>query len=245
MTTSHRAFVFVSIITVLALTATSLAVPIYVRDAPGGDGYFVPGTGGKVKAAHDGNRMRTISTGTLDLEMDFGSGYVSMPTYCLQPHVTIKFGQYPKDPVGLAYQQVALIDAGVGLTSHEISTLEVLWANAYELSMQDKVSAAAFQTIVWEMTRDDEFDLAAGDFYLKPQSEHAFNTKVQHMAEVWWTNIDEELWTDSVMLAAVSNDRSQDFLIPVPEPMTMILLAVGALMALRPCDRRRAAILRL
>lgn len=201
------------------LLPAGVAGSIIVRD---GDGVFVPGTRGTIKAGIDGGNWQNILAGTFDLEADFddGNGFGPLLTYCIDLDQTLGASKS-----GREYQLEPLSAPGLGFTDAEIDLVETLWSNAFSLSMTDKVHAGAFQVLLWEMTRDDDLDLLAGDFRLNIN--HGHTDSVYNLATDWLGYMDNQTWTTQVGLAALTNDRHQDLITQVPEPATWALLAVG------------------
>jgi hypothetical protein len=215
-----------SLIVVAAIAGLARADDVWVRDAVGGEtsggaqpGVFVIGTGSNPLGTVEGD-AGSLFVGTFDLEADYGGGWESLLTYCLQADEGLAFGLNPPDTTGFPYDLVALTDIA-GLSMTEAGYVEVLWANAFNDSTTDSTKAAAFQAIVWELVHDDAFDLDAGDFQLD-SGEAAYT-----QANIWFGNITDGVWTDSTPLFALTSDESQDIITPVPEPMTMLLLGAG------------------
>ena len=227
-------------IAVLLIATSALADPIEVqiRDSAASDGYYVPGTGSrKMKATADGGDFGSIWTGTFELEADYGDGWIPTYTYCTEPTQYIKFGTQPDDTVGLTYH-VTPLNEYAPVTNGEADFLGILWANAFDASITSNKNAAAFQAIVWETTVDNDFNFAGGDFKLNQAD--GFTADVVDIADAWMTNILDQTWTESVLLTALTNPRSQDFLTTeIPEPSSVVLTAAGVMMLLSRRRKRR------
>ena len=224
---------FVQSVTVRAMT-------VQVRDAVGGESatgepgwYFLTGTGSISSGTISNGSFGALRGGTYAFDVDFGAGWESLLTYCLEPDAEIGFGMNSGEAVGLPYELTTL-DQFAGLTSADENYLEILWANAFADSQTSREKAAAFQMIVWEVVRDGDFDLGVGSFRLNGGD--VFTAGVLSQAQQWINNIDGGQWTSRTDLHLLTNPDSQDYLTPVPEPATLSLIALGALVSMR---RRR------
>ncbi len=207
---------------VAMLLPADAAGSIIVRDT---DGVFVSGTKGTIKAGVDGGGWKSILAGTFDLEADYGDGYVPLLTYC------IDLDQYlGARASGREYELEPLTTPGLGINEIEAELMETLWFNAFDLSMTDKVHAGAFQVILWELTRDDDLDLLAGDFRLNIGHGHTNN--VYDLASDWLGYIEDDTWTLSMDLAALTSPSHQDLVTHLPEPTTWAMLGVGGVLML-------------
>ncbi len=211
---------------------SSQASMVQVRDAVGGEsstgspgGFYLTDTGNSLRGTADGGSATFLAAGTFDFEADFGSGFESLHTYCLEPLVDIAFGEAPGDLVGVKYADTAITD--IGLSALDIEFIEILWANAFATSQTGNTEAAAFQSIIWEITQDgaDVFDVDAGNYNLNLAfSETA---AVAALATEWFDNIDTGVWTSRADLAALTSSGSQNLLYEVPAPGSAALAAVG------------------
>ncbi len=216
---------FVSVVTAEATT-------VQLRDAVGGESatgepgwYFLTGTGSITSGTIDNGSFGDLRGGTYSFEADYGMGWESLLTYCLEPDAQIGFGVNTGSAVGLPYELTTL-DQFAGLTATDEDYIEILWANAFAESQTSREKAAAFQMIVWELVRDGGFDFSAGTFQLNGND--AFTAGVIAQAQQWVGNIDGGQWTSRTDLQLLSHPDSQDYLTPVPEPATVSLLLLGA-----------------
>lgn len=108
------------------------------------------------------------------------------------------------------------------------ANLELLWGNFKEL-VADADDSAAFQLAQWELTFDDDVTLAntSGRFW-SVASGDAYTT-----AENWLTQIRIGSVTDRQGLLLLSGEGIQDLVTPVPEPATIAVLGLGALLLKR------------
>ena len=86
-----------------------------------------------------GETRNNVYAGAFQLKADFGSGVQDFMAFCLQPFEWLRLNtQY---------------HLGTGLDSGTIDNLNTLAANFFG-SVTDKISAAAFQMAVWEITTE-------------------------------------------------------------------------------------------
>jgi len=166
--------------------------------------------------------------GTFDFEIDFtgsGSSYEQFRTYCLEPTQELIFHDNPTDDQGALYSTDTLTNSEPGLTATEASRIEILWANAYADSMTSNIKAGAFQIIIWELIRDDSFDLNAG--LTRLSTTNATSIAITAQANAWWSNIVGGTWTDSQPLMALTSENSQNLILPVPTPGAVALGSIG------------------
>lgn len=225
----------------LAVSASVHADLVQVRDAVGGEyangfpgGPLVVGTGSESFGQAGGNAWGPKYVGTFDLEANYGSGFQSFRSYCIEPDQDITFDVNPPDSIGVTYATDSLLNHG--FTAGEEHILEVLWANAFALSMTSQANAAAFQWFVWELTEDNSFDLLNGNTVMAtivPSVQNEYN-----IAQGWYNNIIGGTWTSTVDLQALTNPDSQDFIAPViPAPGAGLAMVLG----LAGMGRRRRA----
>ncbi len=219
------------------------AQAVMVRDALTGEGGsggqpgpFLLGTGSNTLGTTQLSAFpRNIPVGTLDLEADYGSGWVPLLTYCFESNQGFSFGLNPPDAVGHNYGLIPLA-AAAGVSAQDIEYIEILWSNAFAGSIVGQVEAAAFQYIVWELVEDTSIDLLADN--LRLDTSHAHTSNVHTLASAWLDNIIDGTWTTRTTLYVLTSPTSQDILTTIPEPATLAFLAAGSLLMIR---RRRTA----
>lgn len=232
----------------VALVASSADAGVFrVRDAVGGsstpgvlDAFYLTGTQSSPSGTNFSSPLVNLPVGTFDFEIDptgTGMSYAQFRTYCLEPTQALSFHDNPTDDQGAVYTTAALTTAAPTLTALEASRLEILWANAFADSMTSSVKAGAFQMIIWELVRDDNFDLTAG--LTRLSTTNAQSIAITAQANAWWTLIVNGTWTDSTPLLALNSDFSQDLLLPAPAPGAGVLGLMGA--AAFGSRRRRSA----
>lgn len=233
-------FSAIIVVTALSLFAgASQAVTVDVRDSAATPDFYVPGTSSSsLRATTNGGSYTNITTGTFDLEADYGGGFQSLVTYCLEANQGITFGQNPPDTVGKPYELGSLTTYSA-FTASEIDTLQTLWHYAFTDSQTSTRKAAAFQAIIWEMAIDNVLNFGSGNF--KINTLNSFTNDVYNIASSWLTNISNSTWTEQTQLFVLTNSKSQDYLTTVPEPASLSLLALGALAILPRRRRQRAA----
>ncbi len=223
----------------VAVFASSAQAGMYrVRDAVGGSStpgvnfaYYLTGTQSSPSGTNFGSPLVNLPMGTFDLEIDptgTGMSYEQFRTYCLEPTQTLSFEDNPDDDQGALYSTGTLTDTHPGLTALEASRLEILWANAYADSMTSSVKAGAFQIIIWELIRDNDFNLTSG--LTRLSTTNAQSIAITAQANAWWAQITGGGWTDSTPLMALTSADSQDLILPVPAPGAAMLGMMGAAM---------------
>jgi len=228
---------------VLACAAgMAAAQTVQIRDAVTGEnengvppGFYLTGTGAITSATIGVDEFfRDVFTGTFDIEYDLGlgAGWQALLTYCLEVNQQIGIGVHTPDntPVGLPYELEPLT-AFPGMTGADQVALETLWSNAFGISTISRTSAAAFQSIAWELAMDSTVDFLAGSFQLDENDPEAAAVIAQ--ADAWYDNIENGTWTTRTELMLLVNPESQDLIIPIPEPATLSLLLLGAGAVLR------------
>lgn len=210
------------------------AVPVQVRDLVGGQGVFHTGTLSWVSSTKTGGAFVPDPVGTIELEMDTGSGWQSFWSYCIEPNQGLAVQVNPPDDTGMAYDLQPLTPSG-NLSAVDVDYIQMLWANALTESGSGMIEAAAFQFLVWEMVVDTDLDLQAGLVQLNPADGHSESIRIK--AESWVNSIISGDWQDSTPLYALHAPGSQDLLTEIPEPATLGFLALGGLFLLRRSRR--------
>ncbi len=152
--------IFAATAAAITLAAAASAAPVTVRDNPdNGASVFASGLGRSVSINHDGVN-RTVGAGAFSLQYQSASGWTDFLTFCLQLDEWLSL---PKDHVrvdGDSYFPVAA----------DRTAIEILYGAfmAPGLGLKDSTSAAAMQSIIWEITEDgaSAFDLSSGSFRL-------------------------------------------------------------------------------
>ena len=227
-------------IVLMAAASSASADFVQLRDAPGGEhangfpgGPLLVGTGSTLNGTFSNGSDGPMYVGTWDLEADFGGGFQSLITYCIEPNAPITFGFHPDDLVGVQYETAPIANAD--FTATEAAHLGILWANAFADSLTSALKSAAFQSILWEWSEDDSVDLVNGNFRLNPASDYSDDVRAQ--AQIWVDNITSGTWTSSIELTRLTNDESQDYVFSViPSPGALALLGLSGLVG---CGRRR------
>ena len=153
--------------TILAATAAcftlagvATAAPVTIRDNPNnGPSVFASGLGRTVSITNNGVN-RTIGAGVFSLQYETGAGWTDFLTFCLQLDEVLTL---PK-----AYDRVS--GAGYVPNAGDNNALGVIYGNLMTSStgLKNSTSAAALQTIIWEIAEDgaSNFDLSGGAFKL-------------------------------------------------------------------------------
>ncbi len=219
------------------------AATVQIRDAVGGEtsfgvstppgGFYLLGTGSRPLGTYTGMQFVALPSGAFDFEADWDDdgNFEQLLTYCLEPIQAMQVGINPPDSTGLTYT-IEPLSSVVNLTASERDYIERLWANAFADSLTSRVKAAAFQAMLWEFWVDGSFNLAAGNFVL--DNTHAHTQQVIAQVATWANELfNLGNWTQSTPLNVLTHPSSQDILVPVPEPATMALMAMGALAFVR------------
>jgi len=168
--------IFTAAAALLALSGAAEASLVTIRDNPNnGSSVFATGLGRSVSISHDGVN-RNVGAGVFSLQFADDGGWTDFLTFCLQldEHLTL-----PKDHQrvdGLTYFP----------TESDRSAIGALYGNFLtpEIGLQDSTSAAAMQTVIWEIVEDgaDNFNLSSGSFKV-------LTLDVLHKAESFWALI--------------------------------------------------------
>ncbi|RMF81455.1 MAG: PEP-CTERM sorting domain-containing protein [Planctomycetota bacterium] len=240
-----------------SLATSAFAVTVQVRDAVGGEsnngpepGYFKEDTarGGDPRGTYSNGPTEQLFSGMFDFEMRMDGGGDGPPpqqewqellTYCAEPFQGVGFDINPPDDVGLPYEIVPLAGTN-GITPDEAVFLEILWANAFPLTIPNpgddvteaSARASAFQILVWEVNQDDSIDLTTNDGVnqFRLTLGDSFTNRVYDIAQEWIDLIQTEQWTERTTLYALVSDYSQDLLTTVPEPASALSLLAGLLL---------------
>lgn len=227
---------------IASLTGLILASPApggvvtQVRDAAGGEtssghagGFFVAGTGSTIRATFNGATWKSYSVGVDDFEYQITASFDPLRAFCFEPTQVLRFGTNPSDTTGQGYT-LAPLAGDATATSTQKDYASRLWANAYALTAANKVNAAAFQSVLWEVLLDSNPSLTAGNFRLS--GEDSFTLSVRTTAQQWLNNLGNNTWTASTSLFLFRSGVSQDLITNAPEPGTIALLAIAGLLML-------------
>ncbi|MCB2113173.1 MAG: hypothetical protein KDD85_06450 [Parvularculaceae bacterium] len=160
----------------LALTGAADAALVTVRDNPNnGSSAFASGLGRNVWISHDGSN-RAVSAGVFSLQFSDGGAWTDFLTFCLQidEHLSL-----PRE-----HQRVA--DQTYFPTASDRNAVGALYGNFLTAGtgLKDSTSAAALQTIIWEITED-----GAANFNLSSGSFKVLSTDVLSKAQTFWAQI--------------------------------------------------------
>ncbi|MAW80271.1 MAG: hypothetical protein CMI63_08525 [Parvularcula sp.] len=211
--------------TIFAALALSIAAPglaeaatIPIRDNPdNGGSVFATGFNRSISIQYEGAN-RNVQAGVFSLQYDEGDGWVDFYTFCLQLSEYLSLPRDHERVSGGDYFASGDDMNALGVLYGSLMTTDYVFKNAN--------TAAAAQSIVWEITEDgaDSFDLAAGDFKL-------FTTDVLAEANALWALIisGDFLSTSVDVFAAV---RTQDLLtssVPVPGALPLLFSGLAGL----------------
>lgn len=232
----------------VALAASSAQAGTFlVRDAIGGEGvlgqsdaFYLTGTAISPSGTVFGSPLVNLPMGTFDFEIDFtgtGSSFESFRTYCAEPTQEIDFDDNPPDTMGHAYT-LEPIGNLAGLTATEIERLSILYANAFGDAQTSNIKAGAFQIIIWELVRDDDFNVTSG--LTRLSTTNALSMQITAQANAWWDNIIDGVWTKTTTLGLLASPDSQDLIIDLaPTPGAAVVGGLGVMMF--SARRRRSA----
>lgn len=218
-------------IAVIAASSWLASAGVMIRDAMGGDGFFTEDTQSVAEFQIDFLGPRDVEVGAFDFEFEIiDEQFQSFYTYCAEPGQLVGFDEFSLDPVGLDYelQPLSAID---GLSGGELEFIEILWFHAFADSLTSSIKAAAFQSVIWELTLDDVMELDAGEFQIGDDS-----PEVNIQAQVYIDLIHDGIWSQRQSLVAMTHPNSQDFLIPTalaPEPSALAMIFVIGSLAIR------------
>lgn len=160
----------------LALSGAANAALYSVRDNPAnGSSVFATGLGRSVSINYMGTSS-TVGAGVFSLQFGNDRGWTDFLTFCLQLSERLTL---PKEH--------QLIDGDAYFPNAANRTaLEILYANFMNsgLGLKDATSAAAMQTIIWEVIEDGaaNFNLTSGAFRL-------YSADVRDKANAFWNLI--------------------------------------------------------
>lgn len=223
----------------VALVASSARAGTFlVRDAIGGEGvlgqsdaFYLTGTAISPSGTVFGSPLVNLPMGTFDFEIDFtgtGTSFESFRSYCAEPTQEIDFNDNPPDTMGHEYTLEPMSNLA-GLTPTEIAQMSILYANAFGDSQTSNIKAGAFQIIIWELVRDDSFNLTSG--LTRLSTTNALSIQITAQATEWWDNITGGMWTDTTTLGLLASPDSQDLIIDLaPTPGAAVVGGMGAML---------------
>jgi len=200
---------FISYVLVMVLAiGTSQADLISVK-------YDHMGASSKINIAAP-KSMSSVSAGLLVLKKNSGSDMWANGTlagFCIEIEQNAS-SSYSNYTVGTLD---SVLDSGTA------SAMRELWGRYYDESWMNtgnsiyNVQAAAFQTAVWELIYDgiEDVDLAHGGFSMTA------NESIMSLANTWLGSLDGS--GPKADLRILSNASHQDFVVEVPEPMTLVM----------------------
>ena len=207
--------------TVFAALALSLAAPglanaavVSVRDNPdNGGSVFASGFSRAISIQHDGTN-RNVQAGVFSLQYDEGDGWTDFYTFCLQ---LSEYLSLPRD-----HERVSGGDYFA--SSDDLNALGVLYGSLMtaDYVFQNANTAAAAQSIVWEITEDgaSSFDLTSGDFIL-------FSADVLAEANALWALIISGDFMSSAIDVFAARGTQDLITSSVPIPGALWLLVSG------------------
>jgi hypothetical protein len=197
------------------------------------DGTQTWNTNGKRYYAYvNGGSRKQFNVGMINLQYRPSastSNWTQLHTYCIQPD------QYLNLP---NTYQLTDLDNSVA----NADGIERIWAAKYYDTVptparQDtSLEAAAFQTMIWEFTKDGDFNLASGSFKL--DLNHWYTAQIADLASSWYTQMAN--WTEHASLAALVSGGSQNQIVAMPTPGAMFLGMSGLATVAGVTRRRRA-----
>lgn len=141
-----------------ALAGAANAAIVTVRDNPdNGGSVFGTGLGRTVTVDHNGAE-RTVGAGAFSLQYGANGQWTDFLTFCLELSERLTLPKPHEEVDGDSY----FTDAG------DRTALEILYGSLMtpDLGLRSATSAAAMQTIIWEIVEDGaaSFDLRSGSF---------------------------------------------------------------------------------
>ncbi len=105
-----------------------------------------------------------------------------------------------------------------------------LWGRFFDPAWStgsDRQIAEAFNVAIWEIVYESDFtwDVTAGEGF------HAVGIQQAALANAWLGQLNGNSAYFAYNLAVISN--GQDYIVQIPEPMTIVLLTIGAAVVLR------------
>ena len=183
----------------------------------------------------------TVQAKVLDLKI--GSVSNDYATFCTEvaQHTNGSFTEYHQDSLA------DLPTPGDAMGADKAAAIKKMWAYAGANKFTNPEYAAAFQVAVWEVVEDfngtlaslnvDVTDANAGDFTAVSDdpSNNPLNAGI--LSNLFGAAVDPN--QGQANLVGLASGSHQDYLVEVPEPSSIALLAIGGVCAGIPALRRR------
>lgn len=117
-----------------------------------------------------------------------------------------------------------IVTGGMGATRAE--AIEKLWTMDYSTALTSDDNAAAMQAAIWEIVDEssaNSWNLSSGDFYITNSTVAGLANNLLYTLGLEWDTI------TPTYLQAVTSPKYQDYVVPTPEPATMLLFGMGLL----------------
>jgi hypothetical protein len=210
-----------------AITGQAAAETVTVRDNPvNGGSVFHSGLGRSISIEFNGT-SRTVGAGAFGLQFNTGSEWRDFVTFCLDLNEWLV----------LPNQYVRVDDETFFTSDADRTAMGALYGNLLttEFGLKDATSAAALQSIIWEIREDGaaNFDLASGAFRLVSAD------VLLRAQSLWGLIVSGQI--NPVDFDVFTARGTQDLLVSeVPLPAAFILFGAG-LAGLGAVRRKRAA----
>lgn len=201
-----------------ALSGAANAALVTVRDNPNnGSSVFATGLGRNVAITHNGAN-RTVGAGVFSLQYQEGAQWNDFLTFCLQLDEWLTLPKLHSEVASAVYFPDGADRTALGILYGDFMSAS--------LGLKNSTTAAALQTIIWEIVEDGatNFNLSAGSFRVR-------SSDVLSAANLLWA----ELLTgnhSAVKFKVFAARDTQDLLVsdvPLPAAGWLFLSAVAGL----------------